>query len=499
MALSVGAAVPEGFQLLPISALLPSPTNPRKHFDQALLDELAQSIREHGVLQPLVARPHKKKEDHFEIICGERRFRGAQLAGSHALPVMVRDLSDADVLEIQLIENVQRNELDPLEEAKGYKALIDSNPAKYSAAFIAERIGRSERFVWDRMKLLDLVPEAQELLTANIILVGHAELLAKLKPEDQKRALKLPTHGYGGGNGALFESADALLPIGDGEELDELTKKYRKFKPVSVKEFEAWIAHDVRLDPVQAAAAAPLDFGDLPAKIQEAEARPGRGHKWVAITHDHRVSDAARDDDQRTIGRDHWKRADTKTCDKRVLGVIGAGEGKGQAFDVCVNKDCTVHWAAEARHRKKVAAARASGDTKKAKKAEDSWAEKQRQAREKEKQAAAAYAKLYPLVVDAIKAKIPSTFDRTVFEFLYRGKAPQVPPAKFIETLVMQEVEQQKPSDYGSDWKTRELTAIAKHFGVDITKLKAQIDRETKAAKPPAAPKAAKKGRAKKS
>lgn len=512
----------EGYQLIPITALIPSPTNPRKHFPQSELDELAASIREHGVLQPLVARPHKKKEDHYEIVCGERRFRGAQLAGRNSLPVMVRVLADADVLEIQLIENVQRNNLEPLEEAKGYRALIDSNPAKYSAGFIADRIGRSEKFVWDRMKLLDLVAPAKQLLERGKMLVGHAELLAKLKPEDQLRAIAANDSVNDFTPGGLFEKATTLLDDDDAVERAEKKDPYARLKPVAVEEFKRWIAKNVRFDVEHAAAAAPLDFGAVAVQVNTAAAKPGRGKKVIAITFGSYIAPDARADSERTFGPRSFKLADgskksqytdsgryvdAPTCEHSVLGVVAVGRDYGKTFDVCIARDkCEAHWKKEIAEKKENEQLRASGKGAKAAKNEqraaDKWKEQQRKQEEQRKREAAEYRLFYPLVVEALKAKLPDKFDRTAFEYFYDGKAPNVPPAKFVEVLVLQDVEGKKPTDYGTSYRRADLTKIAKHFGVDVKKIEQQIaadaksDKKTEPKKAPA--KAAKKAKAKK-
>jgi len=357
-----------GFAQVPIAAIRPSATNPRTHVENAKFLELVASVTTHGVLQPILLRPDPHAKDgawRYRIVAGERRWRAANAAGLERVPAVISDLSDDEVLEIQLIENLQRDDLSALEQARGYRTLLDRNPAKYSAAGIATRLGLSEKWVWDRMKLLDLLPEAQQLLEQDRIGVGHAILIARLKPEDQKRVIHPKT-------GGLFEDEGAGFDF-DVDDAPTTGKpgKYDSLKPVSVRELGGWIAHHIRFDVEHMAKAAPLEFAPTAQAVEAAAALPGRGKKVVPITHDWTCPANAKDDTERTYGSTEWKRADgqekSKTCEHRVLGVIAAGPGYGQSFDVCIARDkCDVHWkqsslAAKAKQQK----ARTTGSTKK--------------------------------------------------------------------------------------------------------------------------------------
>ena len=137
---------------LPLDLLHPSPNNPRKHFADGELDELAQSIRDKGLLQPLVVR--SRPDGEYEIVADERRRRAAQRAGLHEVPVLIRELSDGEALEIALIENIQRTDLNPLEEARAYSLLIDR--FAYTQQQLAESIGKSRSHITNTMRLLSL-------------------------------------------------------------------------------------------------------------------------------------------------------------------------------------------------------------------------------------------------------------------------------------------------------------------------------------------------------
>lgn len=165
-----------------------SKTNPRRTFDATALKELAESIKSQGVLSPLLVRP--LTENGFEIIAGARRYRAAQMAEQSTVPVRVVHLSDAEALAAQLVENLIRSEIHPMEEAQGFRALLDLEEPKYTIEQIGAKVGKNPAFVASRLKLVDLVPAAVEAFYADAIGVGHALLLAKLPADQQETALK---------------------------------------------------------------------------------------------------------------------------------------------------------------------------------------------------------------------------------------------------------------------------------------------------------------------
>jgi ParB family transcriptional regulator, chromosome partitioning protein len=147
----------------------------------------AESIRAQGVLSPLLVRP--LTENGFEIVFGTRRYRAAQLAGQDTVPVRIKQMTDAEALEAQLVENLIRSEIHPMEEAQGFRALIHLEEPKYSIEQIAAKVGKTPAFVAARLKLTDLFPAAVEAFYADEIGVGHALLLAKLPADQQQQAL----------------------------------------------------------------------------------------------------------------------------------------------------------------------------------------------------------------------------------------------------------------------------------------------------------------------
>jgi ParB family transcriptional regulator, chromosome partitioning protein len=160
---------------VPIEFIKPNPRNPRRDFSDAELEELAASVRERGVIQPIVTRPLRGKADHFEIIAGERRWRAAQRAGLHDVPVIVIEATDSEALQLAIIENVQRADLNALEEAAGYQAL--ANDFDHSHDEIAKIVGKSRTHVTNTMRLLKLSEPVQALVRAGKLTAGHARML----------------------------------------------------------------------------------------------------------------------------------------------------------------------------------------------------------------------------------------------------------------------------------------------------------------------------------
>jgi len=158
---------------MPIDLLKASPNNPRKTFAEADLEDLANSIREKGLLQPIVVRP--VGEGEYEIVAGERRWRAAQRAGVHDVPVLVRDLSDGEALEIALIENIQRADLNPLEEARAYGMLLEQ--FNYTQQQLADSLGKSRSHIANTLRLLNLPEAVRSHIEAGQLTAGHARAL----------------------------------------------------------------------------------------------------------------------------------------------------------------------------------------------------------------------------------------------------------------------------------------------------------------------------------
>jgi ParB family chromosome partitioning protein len=167
---------------LPIGQLEPSPLQPRRHFDPEELEALAESIRSNGILQPLLVRAHPTRPGMHEIVAGERRWRAAQIAKLHEVPVLERQISDREVLELAIVENVQRHDLSAIEEAQGYRRLIDEFAR--SQEELAQQVGKSRAHIANTLRLLKLPESIQALLLDGTISAGHGRaLLGAADPE----------------------------------------------------------------------------------------------------------------------------------------------------------------------------------------------------------------------------------------------------------------------------------------------------------------------------
>ncbi|MEZ5932935.1 MAG: ParB/RepB/Spo0J family partition protein [Alphaproteobacteria bacterium] len=160
---------------MPIERLKPSPLQPRRRFTEDELNGLAESIRSKGVMQPLLVRASSDGGDGYEIIAGERRWRAAQMAGVHELPIIIRDLSDRETLEVALLENVQRENLSPLEEAEGYRRLIDE--FGHTQQELADTLGKSRSHIANLLRLLGLPEEVRLMVENDELSAGHARAL----------------------------------------------------------------------------------------------------------------------------------------------------------------------------------------------------------------------------------------------------------------------------------------------------------------------------------
>jgi ParB family chromosome partitioning protein len=195
-------AGPAEFEIVPIERLHESKTNPRQHFAKDSLAELAKSVTEKGILVPLLVR--RRTDDRgtvqellgYEIVAGARRYRAAKTAGLETIPVLIRNLDDLQALEVQVIENLQRADVHPLEEAEGYRQLLANG--KYDIEALAAKVGKSTRYIYARIQLAQLAPAAKKAFEEDEITAGHAILLARLQPKDQLEILKEAEHdGFG--------------------------------------------------------------------------------------------------------------------------------------------------------------------------------------------------------------------------------------------------------------------------------------------------------------
>src|SRR5215470_14139863 len=175
------SAIPPAERRVPIAEIRPNPRQPRRYFDEERIAELSESIQHQGILQPLVVR---KLDDGYELIIGERRFRAAQSAGLERVPVIIKDVSDAESLEMALVENIQREELTPIEEALAYRQLMEE--FHLTQEEVANRVGKSRPVVTNLLRVLNLPEEIKDEVDRGHISVGHARALLGLETPEQQ-------------------------------------------------------------------------------------------------------------------------------------------------------------------------------------------------------------------------------------------------------------------------------------------------------------------------
>lgn len=167
--------VPRGEALLPVELVVPNPDQPRRDFPREALEELSASIREKGMIQPIIVRPHPGRSGSYQIVAGERRWRAAQLAELHEVPAIIRDLTDTEALEVAIIENIQRAGLNPIEEAAGYRQLMER--FGHTQEKLAEALSKSRSHIANLMRLLQLPAEVQDMVRDGRLTSGHARAL----------------------------------------------------------------------------------------------------------------------------------------------------------------------------------------------------------------------------------------------------------------------------------------------------------------------------------
>ncbi len=165
----------KGVMSVPIDSIEPNPDQPRKKFFKDDLDDLARSIAEKGIIQPLIVRNTDDKNDNYQIVAGERRWRAAQIARIHSVPVIVREFNDLEVLEVAIIENIQRSDLNPIDEARGYQQLMSR--FSHTQEKLSQVLGKSRSHIANLLRLLTLPEDVQQMLADNVISIGHARAL----------------------------------------------------------------------------------------------------------------------------------------------------------------------------------------------------------------------------------------------------------------------------------------------------------------------------------
>jgi ParB family chromosome partitioning protein len=349
------------YRNLPLSILTESKTNPRRIFNEGALKELAESIRSQGVLSPLLVRPLNERS--FEIVAGARRYRAAQLAEAATVPVRIVNLTDAQALEAQLIENLQRRDVHPLEEAQGFRALLNLEEPKYSIEQIAARVGNSPGYVAQRVKLTELTPEVIDAFVKDEIGVGHALLLAKLQLDEQELALAACFHEDWNTNG---KPKRTLLPVRQLKEwIEQNVMLVLKDAPFSKTDpslnseagacvdcpkrtganvlLFADVAEDACTDPAcyqtkldghvaQTIAAKPKLVQISTAYVPAAEGSAALSrNKYIEI----------RQQDPKAKKQKDWP--EYQTCKSMTEAIVTEGNEKGELRNICADPECPVH------------------------------------------------------------------------------------------------------------------------------------------------------------
>jgi ParB family chromosome partitioning protein len=364
MAVNTSNMIPlamSAFQDIPLNRIQESTTNPRRTFDETKLAELAGNIRQHGVLQPVLVRPLPGGEDgFFELVAGARRYRASRMAERETIPATVRELTDTECLELQLIENLQRADVHELDEARGYAALMQLQPDTYTVETLAEKIGRSEKYVYARLRLTHLVEEVQQAFYSGKLTVAHAFEIARLQPNDQQRALAgcFPNH----------RTAAALLKDKKAETV------------VTVRELREWIESEIHLDLTNApfdpqdetllpaagsCAACPKRTGNNPllfpeirlksictdrvcyrAKVEalvQIRTKPleAAGEKPLRVSHAPSWQVKQRNAD--VLYEGHYRTVKKAECPQTKPAVVIDGADAGKVLHVCRDEQCKVH------------------------------------------------------------------------------------------------------------------------------------------------------------
>jgi ParB family transcriptional regulator, chromosome partitioning protein len=362
--MTTAVQTPSEYRNLPLLSLTESAANPRRSFEETALAELADSIRTQGVLSPLLVR--SVGQHTYEIVAGARRYRAAQLAGLEYVPVRVVELTDAQALETSIVENLQRRDVHPLDEAQGFAALMRLEDPKYSIEQIGAKCGKSPAYVASRLRLTELSPAAVEAFLKDEIGVGHALLLAKLQPKQQEQALAACwQESYTNGSKAkrillpvrhllqwiehniLLELAIAPFSKEDAQLLPEAGSCLGcpKRTGQNILLFAEWAAQDGQqcTDPVcykkkidahvkQTVAAKPKLV-----QISTAYGQPKDGgaaiprNKYVEIRQD------------KPKHKEQANAPEFRTCRYMTEAIVTEGSEKGELRKVCANPECPVH------------------------------------------------------------------------------------------------------------------------------------------------------------
>ena len=348
------------YRSIPITALVESASNPRKRFDEKSLEELAASFKTQGVLAPLLVR--ELDESRYEVVAGARRLKAARIAALESLPVRVVKLTDAEAIEVQVVENLQREDIHPLEEALSFRSLLELGEPAYTIASIAARAGKSEAYVYGRIKLADLIPPVAEAFLKDQITIGHALLIAKLPASQQQEAFSAAFRGMWmseGNTQILIPVRELAVWIESNILLQLASAPFDKQDETLVPEagscancpkrtgFNKLLFAEVRKDSC-------IDPQCFRAKI-EASVASTLATKPKLI----QISSAWNSREGAPLGRNHYVEleikkpktngaatklpAHQKPCEKMAEAIVMDGGKRGQVVKVCADPTCRIH------------------------------------------------------------------------------------------------------------------------------------------------------------
>jgi ParB family transcriptional regulator, chromosome partitioning protein len=346
-----------------IAILEESPSNPRKRFNEESLKELAESFKSQGILQPLVVREKPGEENKYEVVAGARRLRAAQLAELKTVPVRVVELTDAAAIEAQVVENLQREDIHPLEEAFGFLSLLNLNDPNYTVASLAAKAGKSEAYVQGRIKLSELIPPIADAFLSDRIAIGHALLVAKLPASQQQEAFNASFRQMWTAQGntqALIPVRELAAWIESNILLELAAAPFSKSDETLMPEagscancpkrtgFNALLFSDVRKDSC-------TDPQCFRAKI-DAHIAKAMAKKPELV----QISSAWSSRDGAPLGRNRYvelelRKAKTqsqaakanpaqKPCEKMTEAIVMDGGKRGQIVKVCADPSCRTHY-----------------------------------------------------------------------------------------------------------------------------------------------------------
>jgi ParB/RepB/Spo0J family partition protein len=393
-----------------------------REYSKTLDDELLESIKEHGVLVPVIVRP--LSAGGHEVVAGRRRVRAAIKAGLERIPAVdLGPVNDSKAAAVEIVENLQRAGLSPLDESDQYAALVALGK---TVPEVAALVAKSSRHVYDRLRLRALIDDAAALVRRGLLTAAHAVILARLSPDDQKRAIdpKVRFHGA-----PLFEHEAALFDEHDGPR-----DRWHGLKAKTAPELQAWVNKHVRFD-AQSEDVEVLfpETADALVAVEalNADAPKRQQMKVYHLTTDPHTHPDARSD-ERVYTPASWKQASTE-CPKMGVGVFVVGHRRGESIPVCVDKTCKTHWGRELREKAKRSKQSAATPSK----AEQRYQEEQRRREQNERRIEAArehWTAALPKIQEACVAAIAEARENVVLESLTENEWANHPLHKALES-----------------------------------------------------------------